>query len=407
MAFFDWFRKRKDRASEMTPAAWVPATENRFGVEILDLARATGGYTSTSTDPEVAARAVSWTRSTGAELFTDFEAAASHSAAFEYPCVEELPNGLLFTPSAMEEKWVIAIRDNEIRGARSWTGDVMIRATVARGNGILTVSQIDESKEQALSQLGDPLQIFDWLMRTHALGQLLPLPVNKETAAQLQTNPLIAFQLFGTRAGCAALSWDPPPQKQKIRSDGALLLATRKEELDEVRTLVAAGEPIDSPSSYDGYTPLFIAAVKGHEEAIRTLLELGADPNRPADSGAVALLVALVHDASLDCLRLLVDGGANPAAVNHVGFGALHVVAETNHPRALSWLLELGLDLEARTVHGHTPIQIACGLGCLDAISALAAAGAEINAASPNGTAKEIALAEGHPEAAELIAGLS
>ncbi|MGD0679976.1 MAG: ankyrin repeat domain-containing protein [Polyangiaceae bacterium] len=71
-------------------------------------------------------------------------------------------------------------------------------------------------------------------------------------------------------------------------------------------------------------------------------------------------------------------------------------LAEVNRPEPLTWLLSLGVDLEARTKNGHTPLHIAAALGHVEALEALLDAGADIGALTPSGqTARDIAKEEG------------
>ena len=51
------------------------------------------------------------------------------------------------------------------------------------------------------------------------------------------------------------------------------------------------------------------AALYGDVDAVRRLLEAGANPNAASDAGSTALMQA-IHD--LDKTRLLLDAGANP-----------------------------------------------------------------------------------------------
>jgi ankyrin repeat protein len=90
-------------------------------------------------------------------------------------------------------------------------------------------------------------------------------------------------------------------------------------------------------------------------------------------------------------------------AVNDDGFGALHAAAEVGHAALVPWLLEKGLDLEARTGRGHTPLHLASALGHVDAAAALLDAGAEAGATSPEGTARQIAEAQGKPDIVALL----
>jgi ankyrin repeat protein len=63
-----------------------------------------------------------------------------------------------------------------------------------------------------------------------------------------------------------------------------------------------------------------------------------------------------------------------------------------------------GLDLEARTRHGHTPIHVAAALGHVAALRGLLAVGADQLAKDPAGrTARDIALAEAKPASLKAL----
>jgi cytohesin len=136
--------------------------------------------------------------------------------------------------------------------------------------------------------------------------------------------------------------------------------------------------------------------MKGNVALTKQLLALGADPSVLADRNASVLITALVHGASEELMKLLHARGADPGVPNSDGFGALHALAEVNRPEPLTWLLSLGVDLEARTKNGHTPLHIAAALGHVEALEALLDAGADIGALTPSGqTARDIAKEEG------------
>lgn len=382
---------------------WIPADQNRFGVPVLDLSPITLGVIATSRDPANATRAIGWGNGVGEPLWNEVELPVIHRCELRYPADNPLPDGLLFAPSAMEEKWVIALRGDRIRAARSWTGEVQIEAIVERGERELAIVELRLPEGSLLESFGDPVEVFDWMFRAHALGEKLPMPVDDNGAEHLEAAPITAFVAFGNRVICAARGWSPPAPQQPLRSDGRVLIAARESDHDTLRSLVESGEPVDAPTTFRGYTALFLAALRDDAALAATLVDLGADPNRRADNGAVPLIVAVVHGAGVEVLDLLADRGARIDAANDDGFTALHAIAETDQPAPLAWFLARGLDLETRTRHGHTPVQIAAALGNLGALEALARAGADLEARSDAGTAADIARAQDQPEAAALI----
>ena len=383
------------RAAPPPAAVWLGAGETQFGVPVLDLIAVTGKLMATSSDPARATRAVSWPRSVGDDLDAGpLGAAAGVTCELRYPTAAVLPDGLLFTPRAMEHKWVLALRGDRLLAARSWTGDVKAVAHVRREAGELVVERLALADDAGLEAIGEPVQVFDWMVRTMALGQRLPLPVHAAGADTLERTPLLAFSMFGHHALCAARSWAPPPPTRPLRADGRVLLAARDHDEAALRRLAASGASLDPPSPTGGLTPLCLAAIVDDVALARLLLELGASANARDDRGMFALGYAIVHGAGLELMQVLLDGGTDRAGVNEDGFGLLHAAAESDRADVIPWLVARGVALEARTARGHTPLQIACALGKLAAVDALLAAGADPLATSPDGTARDIAAHE-------------
>jgi hypothetical protein len=384
-------------------AEWIPAHENRFGVPILDLIRVTSQITAWSGNPRAAEMALSWDDSTSVhDVSLDCPAAESVACELRYDADPGLTDGWLFVPTTMEQKWVIAYRDGRIAMIRSWSGVVPLAGQARREGNELVIERIDIA-DRAFATFGEAVTTFDWMLRAHALGQKWPLPVSPRGAQKLEAAPLEAFTLFGNVAAYAATTWGPP-RARPIRSISDLLIAVRSERLDRVAELAAAGAFLDGRGPVLGFTPLHIAAVKGSLPLTRVLLAHGANPNVLADRAASVLGTALVHNAPFDLMELLVAHGADPHVPNTEGFGLIHALAEVNRPEPLLWLLSLGLDLEARTRRGHTPLHIAAGRGNVEAIEALLDAGADANATDRSGrTAREVARAEGKTNAVEAL----
>jgi len=92
---------------------------------------------------------------------------------------------------------------------------------------------------------------------------------------------------------------------------------------------------------------------------IRTLLEIGADPNAPVDDGFPPLIAALSCTREMpgatrrldvdDILRLLLSFGADPNQRGINDYTPLHMAVAARDPLAVQILLDGGADPEAPT----------------------------------------------------------
>jgi ankyrin repeat protein len=119
---------------------------------------------------------------------------------------------------------------------------------------------------------------------------------------------------------------------------------------------------IDTYAS-DGFTALGLAAFFKRPEAVRALLELGADPHlasRPA--GFTPLHSAVADDtggAGKEIARMLLRAGADPNAQSASGNTPLHTVAFTGDVEITKLLLASGGDATIKNNDGLTPLDVA------------------------------------------------
>ena len=118
---------------------------------------------------------------------------------------------------------------------------------------------------------------------------------------------------------------------------------------------------------------------------IRTLLEIGADPNAPADDGFPPLIAALSCGRAApgaaartdvdDLIRLLLTCGADPNQRGINDYTPLHMAVAERNGRAVQLLLDAGADPELRTRIDdyETPQRMAEAAGLLDLAAILAA----------------------------------
>jgi|TARA_B110000263_G_scaffold85477_1_gene74633 ankyrin repeat protein len=100
--------------------------------------------------------------------------------------------------------------------------------------------------------------------------------------------------------------------------------------VDEIRQRIADSNDIDE-FDFKGWTGLHWALVREVPEVISLLLELGADPNRPTDSGRIPLNIAM-RSGQGDAVKLLLNAGANAQQADIDGKTPLMVGRDGKYP---------------------------------------------------------------------------
>jgi len=156
---------------------------------------------------------------------------------------------------------------------------------------------------------------------------------------------------------------------------------------------------------HTGEPPACLAAqLHGGVEAVRALVLLGADPNaRCTPSGFTALMCAC-RSGRADVAEALVALGANVRATAEGGETAAHIAAQWCGSEIMMKLLGAGADAAAVDGKGWQPIHHAADAGRLVTVKALAKAGVDWGARTPDGESPmTLAAARGHDK---VVAGL-
>ncbi len=119
------------------------------------------------------------------------------------------------------------------------------------------------------------------------------------------------------------------------RGETAVMLAALQGNLETVRVLVEKGAAINRV----GWTPLHYAGVSGNVELLRYLLDQHAYIDAESPNRSTPLMMAARHDR-IDAVRMLVEAGADPTPRNDAGRDAADYLDGNGKPQEARWMRE-------------------------------------------------------------------
>ena len=187
-----------------------------------------------------------------------------------------------------------------------------------------------------------------------------------------------------------------------------LMVAAGETFRKQMKVLLAAGANVHA-RDHRGRTPLMIAAAESSGKLVELLLKAGADVNARDAEGNTTFIHAAGGLFGTETMAALIAAGANPHDSNLAGDSRAFIAAVRGEKhcsdRNIRYLVRLGLDVNRRDeLRGYTPLMHAAECENEKAITALLAAGADVNAKNAEGkTALDIATAAGNEEITALL----
>src|SRR5215208_659383 len=112
--------------------------------------------------------------------------------------------------------------------------------------------------------------------------------------------------------------------------------------------------------------PVADAAMQGNRDAVKALLKQAADVNAAQGDGMTALHWAAMKDDA-ERAQTLLFAGANIRATTRIGaYTPLILAAKNGSAAVMAPLLKSGADVNAATANGTTPLMFAAASGNLD-----------------------------------------
>ena len=204
----------------------------------------------------------------------------------------------------------------------------------------------------------------------------------------------------------------------------ALHWAVQADDIQVATALITGGAKVTLTNRL-GVTPLMLAATNGSVHLIDALLKAGASPNEASPEGETVLMTA-ARTGNAQAVGMLLEAGANVnARESWRGETALMWAAAEDHAEVVKVLTHHGAAANAQSTTlkfpnvrynlathatlpppqgGFTALMFAARQGALEAATALADAGADLNVQDPDGTpALTLAIVNGHHEVARLL----
>ncbi len=167
--------------------------------------------------------------------------------------------------------------------------------------------------------------------------------------------------------------------KNKQGANALFLIAEKRNNSTDAITWLIKKGLCDMSRNENGFTPLHIAAIAGHCEAIELFVTSHIPIEAEHKEGQTALHMA-AQFGMIEAVDLLIKlGGKGVDVCNSKGQTALYCAAIGGQVGMIEHLVSLGADVDAQTIVGSTPLRIAVITGKIRAIESLVRLGADIN----------------------------
>jgi ankyrin repeat protein len=158
----------------------------------------------------------------------------------------------------------------------------------------------------------------------------------------------------------------------------AVFAAAMQGDAAQLEALLTGNRSLASAVSTDGWTPLHLAAHFGRADAVRVLINKGADvAARSANAMANMPLHAAAAGRSAEVAKLLMERGAGPNARQNGGWTPLHAAAQNGDTELARALAEGGADVNIRADNQQTPLDLALTKGQQAMVELLESLGAK------------------------------
>ena len=205
--------------------------------------------------------------------------------------------------------------------------------------------------------------------------ELIDAGANVNAMNNYGSSPMSEAALLGNADIIAALL-DAGADPESPNGDGqtALMIVARSSNVDAARLLLDAGADVNAKENWRGQNAVIWAAAQSQPEMLKLLLEAGGDPNsrsilnerdrqisqerrfqwRPA--GGLTALMYAAREGCLECVKLLVDAGADIDQGDAENVTPLLAAVINMRFDTAKYLVEQGANVNKWSLRGENPI---------------------------------------------------
>jgi ankyrin repeat protein len=185
------------------------------------------------------------------------------------------------------------------------------------------------------------------------------------------TNQRTSLRLASIFAVSLLLAAATPPAESPVAD------AAEKNDVQAVRSLLQQGADANAAQP-DGLTALHWAALNDNKQIADLLLYAGATVRPLTRVGGYTPLHLAAQSGNAEIVGVLLTAGADPDALTGTGVTALHFAAQANSAATITTLAEHGAEVDAPdSYQGRTPLMFAASRNSTEAVRALLATGAD------------------------------
>jgi ankyrin repeat protein len=251
----------------------------------------------------------------------------------------------------------------------------------------LEARQREAPVSQILSSKTDPSNVGATSLSKDATGNKLPVPLPQEIAVQRPRIPQVAALIA-----------------RLTRPNHSLITAVEECDMLKMCEILYDQRKVVWLDSESFCMAIVWAAGKGEEQAVRLLIEKGADVNGCDAFGSSALHLAS-ENGHEQVVRLLIENGADVNARDATyEKSPLHYASKYGHEQVVRLLIEKRADINAHDADRKTAVHLASQNGHKQVVQLLIEKGADVNACNAyKRSTLHYASENGHKEVVQLL----